>query len=54
MAGDEIRNDLLAKSLLAIDTVEDALKLVELLERGFAHEVENTVAGVLGGYLQTS
>ena len=54
MAGDEVGDDLLAKTLLAINTVEDALKLVELLERGLAHEVEHTVAGVLGGYLQTS
>ena len=54
MAGDEVGDDLLAKTLLAINTVEDALKLVELLERGLAHEVEHTVAGVLGGYLEAT
>ena len=46
VAGDEIRDDLLVEMLLAIDAVEDALELVELLERGFAHEVQHAVAGV--------
>ena len=46
MAGDEIGDDLLVEMLLAIDAVEDALELVELLERGFAHEVQHAVAGV--------
>ena len=54
MAGDEIGDDLLVEMLLAIDAVEDALEFVELLERGLAHEVEHTVAGVLWGNLQTA
>ena len=38
VGGDEVGDDLLVQSLLAVDTVEDTLKFVELLERGFAHE----------------
>ena len=39
VAGDEIGDDLLVEMLLAIDTVENAFELVELLERGLAHQV---------------
>ena len=45
---------MLVQVLLAADLVELALEVVELLERGFAHEVEHAVAGVLGGYLQSA
>lgn len=38
MAGDEVGDDLLVQALLTADTVEDALEIIELLERGFAHE----------------
>ena len=54
VAGDEVGNDLLAKTLLAINLIEDSLELVELLERGLAHEVEYTIAGVLGSYLEST
>ena len=54
MTGDEVGDDLLVQALLATDAVEDALEVIELLERGFAHEVEHTVAGVLWGNLQTA
>ena len=54
VAGDEVGDDLLAKSLLAINAIEDALELVELLERGLAHEVEYTITGVLRGYLEST
>ena len=54
VAGDEIGDDLLVEMLLAIDAVEDALELVELLERRLAHEVQYAVAGVFGSNLQTS
>ena len=39
VAGNEIGDDLLVEMLLAIDAVEDALELVELLERWLAHQV---------------
>ena len=54
VGGDEVRDDLLAEILLAVDAVEDTLEGVELLEGGFAHESEHTVAGVLGSHLQSS
>ena len=54
VTGDEVGDDLLAKTFLAIDAVEDALELVELRERGLAHEIEHAVAGVLGGYLESA
>ena len=54
VAADEVRDNLLAQVLLAIDAVEDTLKLVELLKRGFAHEHEYAVAGMLGGYLEAT
>ena len=38
MAADEVGDDLLVETLLAADAVEDALELVEELERGLAHE----------------
>jgi hypothetical protein len=54
MGGYEIGNDLLAQTFLAIYAVEDALELIELTERGLAHEVEHTIAGVLRGNLEAS
>ena len=54
VGGNEIGDDLLAEVLLAVDAVEDTLEGVELLEGGFAHELEHTVAGVLGSHLQSS
>ena len=54
MRTDEIRYDLLVQSLLAIDAVEDALKVLEQLERGLTHEHEHAVAGVFGCYLQAT
>ena len=52
MAADEVRNDLLVEVLLATNAVELSLELIKLLERGFAHELQHTVAGVLGCYFQ--
>ena len=54
MAGDEVGDELLVEVLLLIDAVEDALEVVELLERGLAHTQQHTVAGVFGGYLQSA
>jgi len=54
VGGDEVGDDLLVKVLLAVDAVELALEVVELLEGRLAHEVEHTVAGVLRCHLQSS
>jgi len=54
VGGDEVGDDLLVQVLFAIDTVEDALELIELLERGLAHQSEHTVAGMFRGHLQAS
>jgi len=54
VAGDEVRDDLLVQMLLDVDAVEDALEVEELLERGFAHEFQYTITGVLRSNLQTS
>ena len=54
VGGDEVGDDLLVQVLLAVDTVEDAFELIELLERGFAHQSEHAFAGMLRGYLQAS
>ena len=54
MGGDEVGDDLLAQVLFAIDAVELALELVELLERGLAHEVEHAFGGMFRGNLQSA
>ena len=54
MRGDEVGDDLLMKVLLAIDAIENALELIELLERGLAHQFQHAFAGVLWRHLQTS
>ena len=54
VGGDEIRDDLLVEILFAIDTVKLAFELIELLERRFTHQLQNTVAGMLWCYLQTT
>ena len=54
VAGDEVGDDLLVESLLAIDAVEDTLELVELLERRLAHQSEHMVGSMLWSHLQTS
>lgn len=51
MAGDEVRNELLAQIQFAIDAVEYLLKLTKLMERRLAHDVEHTVAGMSRGLL---
>ena len=43
---DEIGNELLIETRFTVDVVEDALEVVELLERWFAHQVEHVVAGM--------
>ena len=54
MAGDEVGDYLLVEMLLAIDAVEDALEVVELLERGLAHQVKDALAGMFWRYLQSA
>ena len=54
MAGDEVGDNLLVEGFLAIDAVEDALEVVELLERWLAHQVKHTFAGMFRSYLQSS
>ena len=39
MAADEVRDDLLVEVLLTTNAVELSLELIELLERGLAHEL---------------
>ena len=51
---DEVGDDLLPEVLFTIDAVELAFELIELLERGLAHEMQHTVAGMFGGYLQAT
>ena len=54
MGGDEVGDNLLSEILLAVDAVELALELIELLERRLAHEVEHPFAGVFRGNFQTA
>ena len=54
VGGDEVGDDLLMESFFAVDAVEETLELVELLEGGFAHQVEHAVAGVLRCHFQAS
>ena len=49
----EVGDNLLIELLLLINAVENALKLTELLERGFAHKIKDSVGGVLGCNFQT-
>ena len=53
MAAYEVGDNLLIELLLLINAVENALKLTELLERGFAHKIKDSVGGVLGCNFQT-
>ena len=54
MAADEIGDDLLSESFFLVDLIEDALKLIELVERRLAHELEHLVGGVFRCHFQSS
>ena len=54
VTGNEVGDNLLIEVFLTIDAIEDALEVIELLERWLTHEVENTLAGMLRGNLQTT
>ena len=54
VGGDEVGDDLLTEPFFAVDAVEKAFEFVELLEGGFAHKVEHTLAGVLWCHFQAS
>ena len=49
---DEVGDELLPQGILEVDAVEELLELLEEGERGFAHDVEHRVAGVLGSHLE--
>ena len=53
MAGDEIRDELLAESCLLIDAVEQLLERLEQAERRLAHDAEHAVGGMFGSHLET-
>ena len=52
MGTDEVGDNLLAEIFLAVDAVEQALELMELLEGRLAHEMKHAVAGMLGSHFQ--
>lgn len=54
MTGDEVGDELLVEMLLLIDAIEDALEVVEQLERGLAHQSQHAVAGVFRSHLQST
>ena len=54
MTADKIRYELLAHVLLAVDTVEDAFELLELLEGRLSHQIEHLVGSVFRRHLQSS
>lgn len=54
MGGDEIGDKLLAQVMALVYGVEQALELLELAERRFAHDVENPIFGMFGGNFQTT
>lgn len=54
VAGDEVGDELLAQALLLVDAVENLFERLELGEWRLAHDVQHTVAGVLGRHLQAS
>ena len=54
MAADEVGDELLAQVQFLVEAVERLLELLELGERGLAHDVEHRFAGMLGGHLQAS
>lgn len=54
MAADEIGDDLLSESFFLVDLIEDALKLIELVERRLAHELEHLFGGVFRCHFQSS
>lgn len=54
MATDKVGDDLFAQLLLFVNLVKDALELLKLTERRFAHQVEHLVAGVFRSNLETA
>ena len=54
MRTDEVWNDLLVETLFLVDLVEDALELVEQIERWFAHELQYLWTGMFRCYLQSA
>ena len=54
MGTDEVRDNLLVQSLLLVDLVKDALKLIEQVERWLAHKLQYLGAGMLRSHLQSA
>lgn len=54
MRADEVGDELLMEVMAAVHLIEDALEVVEELEGWLAHEVEHTLGGVFGGYLEAA
>lgn len=54
MTGNEVGDDLLFQSFLAVDAVKLSLEFIELLERRLAHQSQHMVAGVLRSDLQST
>ena len=54
MRTDEVRNDLLVQTFFLVDLVEDALELVEEVERWLAHELQNLWTRMFRSYLQSA
>ena len=52
MTADKVRDDLLAEAGLPVNTIENVLKLPELPERGFTHQLKHTLRRVLRSNLQ--
>ena len=54
MATDKVRDDLLLFTDALAFIVKEFFELVEQRKAGFAHELQDFVAGVFWGYLQAS
>ena len=52
MTADKVRDDLLAETGFPVNTIENVLKLPELPERGFTHQLKHTIRRVLRSNLQ--
>ena len=51
MTADKVRDDLLAETGFPVNTIENVLKLPELPERGFTHQLKHTIRQPSAGRL---
>ena len=54
VATNKIGNDLLTEVLFTIDAIKDTLKLLELLKRRLAHDVQHCIGSVLGRHFEAT